>query len=197
MDTIQCNDVILSLRRIMEKHTLYYQEDFLADERVIKKYAQRSEPESRRLLWLSRPHGTYCSPQREVYLTGTWANSVWTYYSDHPDGIVTYAVELNGQRSGKISGRLTKLDYPKHAERVKRLAMPLKLVSFTFEDGTKQAVPADECADTIRALEAKHGKETDRFYAPDDEGRLQEILMSDFPKQRHTRTKAPVRGQRG
>lgn len=61
-------DILDSLRQIMELHTKHYKEDFDLDVKIIQRMAASENPEDRRLVWLSRPNGTHCLRERDVYL---------------------------------------------------------------------------------------------------------------------------------
>ena len=52
-------DILDFLGQVVELHTQHYKEDFDVDKELIQKVALSGEPEERRLLWMSRPCGTY------------------------------------------------------------------------------------------------------------------------------------------
>ena len=64
-------DVLDFLGQVVELHTQHYKDDFDMDKELIPKLALSGEPEDRRLLWMSRPCGTYTLREREVYLEGS------------------------------------------------------------------------------------------------------------------------------
>lgn len=59
-------DILDFLGQVVELHTQHYKEDFDVDKELIQKVALSGEPEERRLLWMSRPCGTYCLSEREL-----------------------------------------------------------------------------------------------------------------------------------
>ena len=69
-------DILDFLGQVVELHTQHYKEDFDVDKELIQKVALSGEPEERRLLWMSRPCGTYCLSEREVYLQESNENKV-------------------------------------------------------------------------------------------------------------------------
>ena len=60
-------DILDFLGQVVELHTQHYKEDFDVDKELIQKVALSGEPEERRLLWMSRPCGTYCLSERCIY----------------------------------------------------------------------------------------------------------------------------------
>ena len=63
-------DVIASLEMIMKQNTAFYQSDFDIDRRILREAAARPAAEDKRLLWFSRPSGTCCVRERDVFLQG-------------------------------------------------------------------------------------------------------------------------------
>ena len=95
-------DILDSLGQIMELHTQHYKDDFDLDKELIPKLALSGEPEDRRLLWLSRPCGTYTLREWEVYLEGSHANKVWEFYHEQTkDPVLAYALSTHHPK-GKI-----------------------------------------------------------------------------------------------
>ena len=67
-------DVIASLEAIMKQNTAFYQSDFDIDKQILRKAAVSLIPEDKRLLWFSRPSGTCCFRERDVFLKDTFSN---------------------------------------------------------------------------------------------------------------------------
>ena len=112
-------DVIASLEAIMKQNTAFYQSDFDIDKQILQKAAVSPVPEDKRLLWFSRPSGTCCFRERDVFLKDTRQHNTWRFYGEQTrDTILAYAVELTGTEQGKIKGNLYELDYPKHFKHV-------------------------------------------------------------------------------
>ena len=112
-------DVIASLEAIMKQNTAFYQSDFEIDKRILLEAAARPVAEDKRLLWFSRPSGTCCVRERDVFLKDTRQHNTWRFYGEQTrDKILAYAVELTGTEQGKIKGNLYELDYPKHFKHV-------------------------------------------------------------------------------
>ena len=135
-------DVLDLLGQVVELHTQHYKDDFELDKELIPKLALSGEPENRRLLWMSRPCGTYTLREREVYLEGSYANHVWRFYHEQTkDPVLAYALSIEDVRDGKVIDNIYPLDYAKHVEWVKSLTCPSEQVSVVFEDGTSVIIP--------------------------------------------------------
>lgn len=76
-------DVIASLEAIMKQNTAFYQSDFEIDKRILREAASRPAAEEKRLLWFSRPSGTCCFRERDVFLIYLL---IWNRSLDKPDG---------------------------------------------------------------------------------------------------------------
>lgn len=89
-------DILDFLGQVVELHTQHYKEDFDVDKELIQKVALSGEPEERRLLWMSRPCGTYCLSEREVYLQESNENKVWMFYHEQTnDPILAEREQIN------------------------------------------------------------------------------------------------------
>ena len=136
-------DVFASLEAIMKQNTGFYQSDFDIDKQIIAEKAESPNKEDKTLLWLSRPSGTYCFRERDVFISDTAPHNTWRFYKEQTrDLILAYAVELTGVQDGKIKGNLYELDYEKHYERVKDNTLAAGTVTLVYEHGTREQ-PAD------------------------------------------------------
>ena len=87
-------------------------------------------------MWLSRPSGTHCFRERDVFLKDTRPYNTWKFHGEQTrDRILAYAVELTGIENGKIKGNLYELDYKQHYERVKAKALPADTNALIYEYG--------------------------------------------------------------
>ena len=147
--------------------------------------------ENRAFYWMSRPHGTWCVREREVFLDDTNANCIWTYYADQPEGILAYRVVVEGVHDGKLAGRVYPIDYKSQVQRVLRSALPIETLQYVSEDGCTHEVDYNSFMQsriaydqTIRAVR----------YLPKSEAELQHLLMLEHqmerPSQKTRRTKA-------
>ena len=136
-------DVTASLEAIMKQNTAFYQSDFDIDKEIIKRAAESPNAGDKMLLWFSRPSGTYCFRERDVFISDTAPHNTWRYYKEQSrDPILAYAVELTWTEGGKIKGNLYELDYEKHYERVKDHTLAAGTVTLVYEHGTREQ-PAD------------------------------------------------------
>ncbi len=136
-------DVLASLEAILKQNTGFYQSDFDIDKQIIAEKAASPSKEDKTLLWLSRPSGTYCFRERDVFISDTAPHNTWRFYKEQTrDHILAYAVELTGIQDGKIKGNLYELDYEKHYERVKDNTLAAGTVTLMYEHGTREQ-PAD------------------------------------------------------
>ena len=136
-------DVLASLEAILKQNTGFYQSDFDIDKQIIAEKAASPNKEDKTLLWLSRPSGTYCFRERDVFISDTAPHNTWRFYKEQTrDHILAYAVELTGVQDGKIKGNLYELDYEKHYERVKDNTLAAGTVTLMYEHGTREQ-PAD------------------------------------------------------
>ena len=173
-------DILDSLGQIMELHTQHYKDDFDLDKELIPKLALSGEPEDKRLLWMSRPCGTYTLREWEVYLEGSYANNVWKFYHEQTkDPVLAYALSVKEVRDGKVFGNIYPLDYAEHVERVKRLACPIGKAAVVFEDGSRITVPYQDRRRLIHELAQVHGKPKSVTDLPENMRELAVILKRE------------------
>ena len=131
-------DVIASLEAIMKQNTAFYQSDFEIDKRILREAASRPAAEEKRLLWFSRPSGTCCFWERDVFLKDTRQHNTWRFYGEQTrDKILAYAVELTGKENGIIKGNLYELDYPQHFREVVEKSLPADNYTLLYEHGER------------------------------------------------------------
>ena len=105
-------DVIAALSEIMRQNTAFYQSDFDIDKGIIQRAAASDQAVDKTLLWMSRPSGTYCFRERDVFLKDTRQHNTWRFYGEQTrDKILAYAVELTGTKEDTIRGNLYELEY--------------------------------------------------------------------------------------
>ena len=96
-------DILACLDAVMKQNTGFYQSDFAIDKKIIHEAAASPDREDRTLLWLSRPSGTHCFRERDVFLKDTRPYNTWKFHGEQTrDRILAYAVELTGRERGKI-----------------------------------------------------------------------------------------------
>ena len=178
-------DVIASLDAIMRQNTAFFQSDFDIDKEILREAAARSAAEDKQLLWLSRPSGTYCFRERDVFLKDTRQHNTWKYYGEQTnDTVLAYAVELTGQAHGKLMGNIYELDYPQHSRRVAENSVPADNCTLIYEHG-ERTQPAGAYFDGNP--DPQLGK-FERFEAqPNDPEALRQVLREER-KSRETLT---------
>ena len=127
-------DVLSVLREIMSHNTKHYQTDFAIDEEILTEAANEPDAWDRRFLWMSRPCGTHCLKEKDVFLYDTSEYNTWTAYADTADEIVAYAVQLNGYEDGVLKGDLYELDYASHCAKAKNSAVYIAQVKLHCDD---------------------------------------------------------------
>lgn len=173
-------DILDSLGQIMELHTQHYKDDFDMDKELIPKLALSGEAEDRRLLWMSRPCGTYTLREWEVYLEGSHANNVWKFYHEQTkDPVLAYALSIKDVQDGKVVGDIYPLEYGAHVERVKLLTCPIGKVAVVFEDGASITLPYQDRRQLMNELMPVHGSPKSMTDLPKDERELAVILKRE------------------
>lgn len=104
-------DVEQCLRSVMERNTKHYQSDFEYDVGSMGRIAQTKHPERTPLFWMSRPSGTWCFRERDVFIRDSDAFYTWQFYKDTRDTILAYTVEITGMEGDAIKGNLYTQDY--------------------------------------------------------------------------------------
>ena len=131
-------DILACLDAVMKQNTGFYQSDFEIDKKIIHEAAASPDREDRLLLWLSRPSGTHCFRERDVFLKDTRPYNTWKFHGEQTrDRILAYAVELTGRERGKIRGNLYELDYAAHFRHVREQALPADTVTLFYERGER------------------------------------------------------------
>lgn len=140
-------DVIAALGEIMRQNTAFYQSDFDIDKGIIQRAAASDQAVDKTLLWMSRPSGTYCFRERDVYLKGTRQHNTWRFYGEQTrDKILAYAVELTGTKDDTIRGNLYELDYQQHYRHVIDAALLVSVNRLFYEHGSRD-IPTEQYFD--------------------------------------------------
>ena len=178
-------DVIASLEAIMKQNTAFYQSDFDIDKQILRKAAVSLIPEDKRLLWFSRPSGTCCFRERDVFLKDTRQHNTWRFYGEQTrDTILAYAVELTGTEQEKIKGNLYELDYLQHFREVIEKSIPADNYTLIYEHGER----VQEAGRYFDGTPDPQLGKFERFEAvPNDPDALQSLLQEE----RHSREQLP------
>ena len=132
-------DLIQSLEAILHQNTGFYQSDFEIDKQILAMAASEPEDRDKTLLWLSRPYGTHCLKEYEVFLKGSAAYDVWQFFGNRDHyGILAYAAEITHNDGKKILGNLYELDFGQHSKHVEEKALPMDYVRVVYEHGSRK-----------------------------------------------------------
>ena len=105
MNRFENVDVLAALEQLMRQNTAFHRDDYNTDKEIIGRAAASDNAEDKTLLWMSRPSGTYCFRESDVYLQGTPQHNTWKFYREQTrDRVLAYAVELTGKVRGVIRG---------------------------------------------------------------------------------------------
>lgn len=139
MNRFENVDVLAALEQLMRQNTAFYRNDFEIDKEIIGRAAASDKAEDRTLLWMSRPSGTHCFRESDVYLQGTRQHNTWKFYGEQTrDRVLAYAVELTGKVRGVIRGNLYELDYPQHFRHVAAEAVQADNIILHYEKGDRE-----------------------------------------------------------
>lgn len=134
-------DLMGNLEKIMRINTRSYQSDFEWDRETLMDAAEKADTvplRDRIYLWMSRPCGTWCVKEKDVFLEPACAHNIWSYYAgETSQRILAYAVEVMGMEDKKAVGNLYPLDYRKHVESVKNAAIPADRIRMVYEKGER------------------------------------------------------------
>ena len=111
MNKFENVDVLASLQQIMQQNTAAFQNDFDIDKKILTQAAKSKNAEDKVYLWFSRPNGTHCLRERDVFLRGTREHNTFRFYHEQTkERVLAYAVVLSGVESGKVKGSIYELD---------------------------------------------------------------------------------------
>lgn len=186
-------DILAFLGRVVQENTEHYRSDFVYDTATLTKAIWEPRIEDRIFYWMSRPAGTWCLKEREVFLRGTSAHSIWTHYAEAPERIRAYCVIVTGQENGHITGEIIPLDYPAQVRRVQAHALPTARIIIQYESGHTVTMPFPEHTRTIPTILPEHGGISRVYYEPDSEEELARIILEERRQQTGKVKKSPAK----
>jgi len=131
-------DILRSLNAIMQTNTKHYKSDFKYDVEIFKEAVKSQETDNKNYIWFSRPSGTECLRERDVFLKDSAQYNRFCFYAEQTkDKILAYNVEVIGIKDGKVAGNIYELDYYKYYQHVKDSALPINYTSLVYEGGVK------------------------------------------------------------
>ena len=186
-------ELIGFLAKIVHEHTRAYQSDFDYDIAALRNAMQETQAENRSFYWMSRPHGTWCLKERDVFLRESDAYSIWTYHESEAEDIIAYRIAVTGEQWGNATGRVWKLNYPEQVQRVKRSALPVENVTLFFGEMPPVTMPYGELHGSRLRLAEQYGEPTQIRYAPRDEEGLACVIAAERRLQTARKRKSPGR----
>ena len=172
-------DVLAFLSGIVQQNTQHYQCDFDYDQATLRQAANESDMENRVFYWMSRPNGTWCVKEREVFLRDSEAHTIWTYHEAEANKIKAYRVSVTDEERGKVLGIVYPLNYKEQVQRVKQVALPVVTAQITFESGRTITLPYEEWTGHHISIMDRYGPIERVRYAPENEAELAHILMME------------------
>lgn len=193
-------DILSVLSQVVQRNTQHYQSDFDYDRETLSRAGQELNMENRVFYWMSRPEGTWCVKEREVFLLESEAHTIWTYHEAEAENICAYRVTVTGLRDGRPVGLLKRLNYKEQVQRVQRAALPVETVELHFPGRPAMTIPYREWEGHHRGMIEQYGTPERVRYAPKNEAELARILIAEHRiqagKHQKGRSKAPDRHDR-
>lgn len=206
MNKFENVDIIASLEAIMRQNTAFYQSDFEIDNEIIQRAAASPAAEDKRILWLSRPSGTYCFRERDVFLKDTRQHNTWRFYGEQTrDHILAYAVTITGTEDGKIKGNLYELDYPQHFKHVAERALPADTVTLHYEHGSRtqpakqyyDGTPDPQLGEFVRGETQPNDPDTLRYILKEEQRGREQLKPGDFKEHINALHESRIRQEAG
>lgn len=173
-------DLFAAMGAVIQGHTAFYKTDFEIDKDILREMAAAPAQERMPLLWLCRPAGTHLFPERNVFIKDIAPHNTWRYhYEQSSDPVLAYAVELHGEKNGKLLGNLYELDYDAHARHVRETALPPAAVHINFADGHSQDFTFDQYANHWSDIYYEHGKVHSLLFSSQSDGELSALLAQE------------------
>jgi len=175
-------DIIPFLEGIVAENTQHYRSDFAHDEQRLKTAMLETHQEDRTFLWMSRPCGTWCFLEREVFLRETSAHTTWTYQDYIADAghIKAFRIIVAPGRPGAfVLGKIQPLNYGEQVQRVKQNALHIQTVEMTAGSGEIYTVPFTDYPGQFRRLLSTYGEFKKIHFMPESEIELSNVLQAE------------------
>ena len=88
--------LIAFLDEVVSRNTQHYRKDFELDAQKLRDALNSPYMDERIFYFMSRPNGTWCVLERDVFLRDSDGYKIWTHYADMPNGIEAYRVTITG-----------------------------------------------------------------------------------------------------
>ena len=189
MNKFENVDVLASLQQIMQQNTAAFQNDFDIDKKILTQAAKSKNAEDKVYLWFSRPNGTHCLRERDVFLRGTREHNTFRFYHEQTkERVLAYAVVLSGMESGKVKGSIYELDYAAKAELAIQTALRTDNNRLIYEKGSRElpkeyrfeATPDREYGKFVRYEAVPHDPDTLRDLLRDESRKRERLKPGNF-----------------
>jgi hypothetical protein len=189
-------DVLSFLGKIAEKTLITQPNDWQLDRETLYRATSSDDLNDRRLVWHVCSSGTHLEPERNVFVSGTWAYSCMTNYRDTDPDMFGYVVEVTGRgEKGEVIGNVYEVgDYSEYAKHIRDEALPYKTVTLTYSDewgvnaGRVMTVKRVDFDRNSQDLLKLSGEVISARYNPAYESQLQDVLRAE----RNTRMSYPI-----
>lgn len=84
MNRFENVDVLAALEQLMRQNTAFHRDDYNTDKEIIGRATVSDKAEDKTLLWMSRPSGTYCFRESDVFLQGTRSTTHGSFTESRP-----------------------------------------------------------------------------------------------------------------
>ena len=189
MNKFENVDVLASLQQIMQQNTAAFQNDFDIDKKILTQAAKSKNAEDKVYLWFSRPNGTHCLRERDVFLRGTREHNTFRFYHEQTkERVLAYAVVLSGMESGKVKGSIYELDYAAKAELAIQTALWTDNNRLIYENGSRElpkeyrfeATPDREYGKFVRYEAVPHDPDALRDLLRDESRKRERLNPGNF-----------------
>lgn len=170
-------DILDFMKKVVEKHTRYYQSDFEIDKEILWRAAVRQEQQDKTFIWLCRTHGTWCLLEKNVFLKDTKEHITFNYYAEQTtESVLAFVIEITSNTQDSIMGNVYTLDYTAHCNHVRSVSLCPEMVLMQYEHGSRVR-KADERIDGYPDTE--YGKLVSIQYKPHSEEALTALLQRE------------------
>lgn len=129
----------------MQTNTKHYQSDFDMDIKTLTQAVKKQSPEDKRYLWMSRPEGTWCLKEMDIFIRGTWEYNTFCFYAEQTrDRILVFAVELTGMEKRAVMGNIYELEYQELYRHIKDVSVERGNTKMIYENGNRMQA-AEKC----------------------------------------------------
>ena len=186
------------LSEITQQNTKSYRDDLSYDLDKLHIAAREPKMEDRSFYWMSRPHGTWCVKERDVFLRESYAYHIWTHYGADAEHIRAYRIVVTGAEKNdtRTYGEVYPINYAEQLPRIQAAALPVKQVEIHLTDDTIQMIRFDSWK--AKEWEITHGTPGLKYirFLPESEAELTAAIMMEHRHLRGKTKKPPNRSSK-